>query len=715
MIMTEDKTKKKLALLICTVIMMTVILIIGPLDMFAHGYYCDEIDFWQIAPEDFIDFIRLEDGDFEMEFTPSRNHFAGFEINLLNQPEGNTGTLVLTVFDSKKRQIDELSADLSKITAGEWYLLYADASLKKGKVYTLRFSAVDCNTIPYLQVINPDYLPEENVSGDILIGYAYAESTFTFQNKILIILFIVAIWGFCCAGFPDDINKKKCIKCIAVFMFMTAILSWNYMYNSMDNNNTVFSDFQSDSEALVSGMIYADQDGVYFHGDNEIGYGLGRYYDVAGEFISYNRTFVSDNDWLEGYSRTQAAIIIGSCSYMRNVAKVGNYVGFDNGELFQIIDVEDDAVNIKVYLNTSKVLSEAKYGSLKNARFYAADIQPLDPSLITAYRSQYGLQGKIFKRMARYMDNENAIANLNLICCIASAVVFVLLVYLIAVKYNHILAGCFFVTFWLSPWIVNFARNLYWVEFTWFIPMIIGLFCSWRLEDKKCRILSYASAFIAITVKCLCGYEYISVVMMGLISFLLVDFAVAVIAKDKQKSRILFRTIFIIGLAALLGFAVAICIHAHLKGNGSLLFGIKKIIEDDVLRRTSGADLNVFNSSEYWLSLNASVWEVLCAYFHFKTEVITGIPANLFPILCIVPICILIYGYRKRKMDVEQCAMYIVSFLTTISWLCLAKAHSYEHRHMNYVLWYFGFVQICFYIIINKILEAFRNVKNPTK
>ena len=30
---------------------------------------------------------------------------------------------------------------------------------------------------------------------------------------------------------------------------------------------------------------------------------------------------------------------------------------------------------------------------------------------------------------------------------------------------------------------------------------------------------------------------------------------------------------------------------------------------------------------------------------------------------------------------------------------------------MNYVLWYFGFVQICIYVIVNKIIGAFRGLR----
>ena len=107
----------------------------------------------------------------------------------------------------------------------------------------------------------------------------------------------------------------------------------------------------------------------------------------------------------------------------------------------------------------------------------------------------------------------------------------------------------------------------------------------------------------------------------------------------------------------------------------------------------------------YWPSFNASVWETYSQYFHFSTEVITGIPGNLFPLLCVVPICIFGYEYKTRKMHIELLAMYVIFFLTSVSWFCLAKGHSYIHTVINYVLWYFGFVQICIYIIVNKVIE----------
>jgi len=40
----------------------------------------------------------------------------------------------------------------------------------------------------------------------------------------------------------------------------------------------------------------------------------------------------------------------------------------------------------------------------------------------------------------------------------------------------------------------------------------------------------------------------------------------------------------------------------------------------------------------------------------------------------------------------------------------LAKSHSYVHIHLNYVLWYFGFVQICLYVIVDKIYLIYKKI-----
>lgn len=106
----------------------------------------------------------------------------------------------------------------------------------------------------------------------------------------------------------------------------------------------------------------------------------------------------------------------------------------------------------------------------------------------------------------------------------------------------------------------------------------------------------------------------------------------------------------------------------------------------------------------YWDSFNASIWETLGKYFHFTTEVIAGIPGNIFPLLCGTPIGIFIYNYKRNKMNWEDVWMYVVFFAVSVSWFVLAKPHSYIHLHLNYVLWYFGYIQVCIYIICKQVM-----------
>lgn len=692
--------KNKICVVSVLALLVIFMILLGPADYFSHGFFYDEIDCDQITEEEWKNVYDLGAGDYEMQFSPQKRHFAGFEICLINQPAGNSGELSLIISELSGREVESVEIDLSKVRAAEWYKVYTTEKLKAGKTYLLKFVADNCSTYPYLPIVGEEYLQPETVTGNILLSYAYEKSTFSFPEKVIISLFAIAL-GLFFSSFLVSVKARKGFKLASIFLLMVGILTWNYMYNSMDNRNDRFKGFQSDSETLVTGVIYAEEDDVYFENDHERGFGMGRYYNLKGSLESYGMTYETNDNWLQGYSRSESAIVVNSNIYSKNVAMVGNYILFKNGEVYQINDIKDNGSKIVVSLNAGKVLGYVKNGSLDEASFFDSNLQPLAKSRITAYESQYGLNGKIFRHMARYLDDKQEIATLNLFCSILTAIIVVLIVLLVFAKYNITMAGCFFAVFWLSPWVVNFARNLYWVEFTWYIPMLAGLFCSWKIENRKCRIISYAAAFLSIFMKCLCGYEYISVIMMALIGFLLVDLIKFIFEKDKNQCKLLLRTIMIIGVIAFMGFMAAICVHAPLRGNGSMIAGIKNIFEQDVLRRTVGGNLNDF-SGEYWSSFNASIWETYSKYFHFETEIITGIAGNLFPLLCVVPLCIFLFDYSKKKIHIEEVAMYIVFFLTSISWFCLAKGHSYVHIHMNYVLWYFGFIQICIYIIVNR-------------
>lgn len=113
--------RKKLNILFVSILAIILILMIGPLDVFVHGYYCNVVDINQIETHDFLGSIDLGQCKYEMNFKPTKDHFKGFEIILNNQPIDNTGTLICTIYDKNLQVLDEINIDLSKIEENTWY------------------------------------------------------------------------------------------------------------------------------------------------------------------------------------------------------------------------------------------------------------------------------------------------------------------------------------------------------------------------------------------------------------------------------------------------------------------------------------------------------------------------------------------------------------------------------------------------------------------
>ncbi|MDP1363231.1 hypothetical protein, partial [Klebsiella variicola] len=68
-----------------------------------------------------------------------------------------------------------------------------------------------------------------------------------------------------------------------------------------------------------------------------------------------------------------------------------------------------------------------------------------------------------------------------------------------------------------STWLIVVSRNLYWVSWTWFLPMLVnGLLLLNRPISPKRWKLVYVAAAVTLLVKSLCGYEYLtSIVIMA--------------------------------------------------------------------------------------------------------------------------------------------------------------------------------------------------------
>lgn len=699
--------------LIISVAMFLFALMIGPMDFFAHGYYCDDIDM-SMASQNASEPLNLMEEEVKVRFEPVMNHFAGFEIYMEGVNVDDVGTLHYSIEDDSGKVIEQSSILLSSIGINKWYKVYTKANCKTGSEYLLRFYAEGSNGSPSLASVDTRYLGSDVIGGNTAIVFAYKKPTFDAATKAFFIIFLLAAWFFLAGKifFKKDATKSAAMQ-VAMFIFLIAVLAWNYTFNTLDSANTRFSSFPSISDDLVTSAIFAEEDGREFEKHGGLKYGLMDYETVAGrQYPFILDPFLSDENWDEGYSKTDADILLPLCTYTKNVLKEANYVQFASGDRIPIKNYDWNGTYIQVHLNASTSLIPEKYGRLDDIRFIREDGTILESGWINYYTSQYGLQGKVYQFASGLLGGgKRSISILFLLSALATASVLVLLVVLLYNKYGLMYAGVSYIVFLLSPWVVNFARSLYWVEFTWFIPMIIGLYCSMQASNRRRCLACYIAAYLSITLKCLCGYEYVSSVMLGLISFPLVDFVIVIIERNKKEIRTFFQMNLSLGLSAMLGFFSAVCLHAVLRGDGNVVNGIVGIIQRDLLRRTSGGNLNDYEVA-VWDSLNASHWETICKYFHFDTEIIAGITGNLFPLLCCIPIIIFTFDAVIGKLDKRLPVLYGVFFCVATSWFVLAKAHSYIHVSLNYAMWYLGFVQVCFYVIARWIYRSFCGNKN---
>lgn len=308
----------------------------------------------------------------------------------------------------------------------------------------------------------------------------------------------------------------------------------------------------------------------------------------------------------------------------------------------------------------------------------------------SSYCSQIGLQGIVCRIMAKIVPKLGLFLYLRYVCIFLFDAVIFLIILQIRQKYGLLFSLIFGITSLVSPWLLKFSSNLYWVQFTWFIPMLLGLCC---LNYEKKRKLIYPFFFMAVFIKCLCGYEYLSTVMMSGIMFLIVEWIC-----NKKKRKEMAKTIIIVGTCSVLGFITAYLIHAYLFGNGNIIGGLKSLQVGLIQRRTFGnsADFDpVFADS-----LNASIFDVLKKYLCSSGSYFYGL------LFCISLAALFYQRKCLKKNNTFEISIFFFSFFSTVSWFILGKAHSYIHTHLNFVLFYMGWVQVSCYIICNVLLES---------
>ncbi len=354
-------------------------------------------------------------------------------------------------------------------------------------------------------------------------------------------------------------------------------------------------------------------------------------------------------------------------------------VTYNDGEILKIILNKDPKTDF--YLNNFEKIDKSKYE-------------------FGVYKSQFGIQGYFYDFLYNHvvkkieilfgLNFRFSIFVLKLFQVFLLSFILVFICIYIKKLYGNISFFVYLFTFLFSPWIIKYASNLYFFTPFLFLPMFISLIALKNINNFYYYLPLF---FLAVLIKSLSGYEFLSTIMLSGIIFPIA----ALIDDDYNKKKIL-KLIILSSIFMVTGFIVAFILHSGIRGENYYL-GLESILNQDIIRRTWPVDSDN----------DGSLIITILKYFTIgwlHDNLFVGINGILFfPILFIMTLYFVIKHENKKNL-----LKFIVFLSLPFSWFILAKNHSFIHYHLNTLLWYFGFVQFCLIIIINKIVDNKNNI-----
>lgn len=324
-----------------------------------------------------------------------------------------------------------------------------------------------------------------------------------------------------------------------------------------------------------------------------------------------------------------------------------------------------------------------------------------EPFAFEFYRAQYGLQERVYSVLSRHLGL-TTLARLQTVPAVLTALLLAGLFFMYARQYNRWFAVLFLLCLACAPYFLSMARNIYWNPYLMLAPALAAAFLyDARTTFGKCSLLGMVA--VLMMLKCLSNYEYITTVTLLACSI----FLVAPLFRD-PAARPRWKLAMAVFIACVAGFVVAFLIHASVRGD-TVLDGIRNIYVEDIARRTYG-DATSF-SGETGESLRASVWDVLKIYFFdYPGRRTMIVPGKVF--LGMFGLSVLGIGYKflTRHPLARRDAMTFVVFLSVpLSWYVLAKGHSFTQTHINFVLWYIGFMPALLFVSGSTLVHGWQD------
>lgn len=261
----------------------------------------------------------------------------------------------------------------------------------------------------------------------------------------------------------------------------------------------------------------------------------------------------------------------------------------------------------------------------------------------------------------------------------------------------HPLAGFIFISAYMgSPYAVRAANSYYWAVFTWLLPIAVVLLTAKRTytSDFKNNKLFYCAIALAIIIKCACGFEYTTTVMV--MSELPLVFAFFNVETTRERWKVL-STAFKIGISELIGFFIALavwvlqlCNYYDVSNGGDVAEKLRIIVGTRIgLVHIEGDGIS--EAQESFTRI-----QTVARYFsnEFACIEIAGIKVGTFTVILVTIFCVvlavLILHYKHRPKEVQKviaiAATTAIAYLAPASWLFLASGHAWVHHSLTPLL-----------------------------
>lgn len=315
----------------------------------------------------------------------------------------------------------------------------------------------------------------------------------------------------------------------------------------------------------------------------------------------------------------------------------------------------------------------------------------IDATTPTPYLSQLGLQGfaaeRVFRRISAQLASmerpggraDTVLAyGLQAMRLLQSALAAGAVTLIMLWVAQELGVGAYLVTLLslsISPWLAVFGKSVYWQLWLLLLPFALSAWaCRARAQAPRPRRLAvtclwWLAIVVVFALKSAMGYEYLSTLAISC----LVPMVYYGLATARPVKGIAAEAGCILGLA-IVGFAMAVWLHAAYAGHGDWSAGLE-IVRERAAARTYATTQD-----------GQASWLMNLAVYVFGVQTYRGAFVPFGVLLVLFFWC----ARRRDRADGRHTATVtlLVAAAAPVSWFVLARGHSAVHTHLNYLLWH---------------------------